>query len=169
MLARSESGRYNAGVTADEIARVLEEIAVMLELTGETGFRVMAYRRGAEIVHGLDDLAARVEAGTLQELEGIGAALAEKIVTLYRDGPVDLHERLKTQVPPGLMELLAIPGLGVGRVRRLHAEAGIASLDQLEAACRDGRVTALRGFGPKLVESLLRRIARHRARGQPAT
>ncbi len=137
----------------------------MLDLSGETGFKVVAYRRAAATVRDLGDtLGQRVEAGTLTELDGIGDALAGKITTLYRGGQVDLYERLKTQVPTGLVDMLSVPGLGPAKVKRLNAELGVTSLDQLEAACRDGRVERLRGFGAKSVERLLRGLDWQRSR-----
>jgi DNA polymerase (family 10) len=152
-------------VTAPEVAAVLDQIAVMLELTGETGFKVLAYRRAADTVRNLEEaLGPRVEAATLTDLEGIGEALAAKIETLYRDGQVDLYERLKAQVPAGLLEMLSVPGLGPGKVRRLNAELHITTLDELETACRDGRVGQLRGFGAKSVERLMRGVDWHRKR-----
>ncbi len=140
----------------------------MLELTGETPFRVIAYRRAATTVEELgDELGPRVEAGTLTELEGIGAGLAAIITTFYRGGRVDVYEDLKSKVPAGLLQMLSVPGLGVTRVRRLSSELGITTVEELEAACRDGRVAKLSGFGARSVERLLRGVAWYRSRNAP--
>ncbi len=142
----------------------------MLELTGETGFRVMAYRRAATTTEEVgEELAARVDAKTLTELEGIGAGLAAIITTLYRGGRVEVYEELKGKVPAGLLQMLSVPGLGVTRVKRLNAELGLTTVDELEAACRDGRVAQLSGFGAKSVERLLRGVAWYRSRKAPSS
>ncbi len=140
----------------------------MLELSGETGFRVLAYRRAATTVEELgDELGPRVEAQTLTELDGIGAGLAAIITTLHRGGRVDVYEELKGKVPAGLLSMLSVPGLGVTRVKRLNAELGITTVEELEAACRDGRVAKLSGFGARSVERLLRGVAWYRSRKAP--
>jgi DNA polymerase (family 10) len=150
-------------VTSEGIAAVFTDIARLLAIKGENTFKIRAYETGAEILYEIgDELGAVISEGRLQSLEGIGEALAEKIETLYADGQVDLYERLKSEVPPGLLEMLRIPGLGASRIRRLHAELGVESVDQLEAACRDGRLASLRGFGARTAANLLAAISSYR-------
>ena len=153
---------------AEEIAEVFREIARLLALKGENAFKIRAYETGSEILYEIgDDLPTVIEEGRLRGIDGIGEALAQKIEILYADGRVDLHERLKSEVPAGLLEMLRVPGLGASRVRRLNAELGIQTVDQLEEACRDGRLASLKGFGPKSSANLLGAIASYRSWREP--
>ncbi len=145
----------------EAIARVLEEIALMLSLKGDNPFKIRAYERGAEALRGLDeDLSAVIAGGRLREIEGIGEALAEKIEALHAGKPVRLYEQLKSEIPPGLVDMLRVPGLGPARARTLYQALGIDSITALDAACRDGRVAATKGFGAKTAQNLLRAIER---------
>jgi DNA polymerase (family X) len=148
-------------VENDEVARVLQEIATLLSLKGENPFKIRAYERGAEVILGLDeDLATVIAKGRLRSIEGIGEALAEKIETLVKGGRVRLYDELKAEIPRGLVDLLRIPGVGPGRARALHEALGVDSIVALEAACRDGRVAAVKGFGARTAQGLLRSIER---------
>ena len=113
-----------------EIAAVLTEIGLLLELKGENPFKIRAYQSGARVVEALGeaDLAQRIEAGTLQEVKGIGEALAQKITELHTAGRLEFLEKLKASVPPGLVEMLAIPGLGPKKVRALQEKLGVYSV-----------------------------------------
>ena len=95
-----------------EIAAVLNDIGTLLELKGENPFKIRAYQAGARLLEGLgeDEIAQRVEAGTLEEVKGIGEALAQKIGELHRTGRLEFHEQLRASVPAGLGEMLSIPG-----------------------------------------------------------
>ena len=147
----------------EAIADILGEIALLLSLKGENPFKIRAYERGAEALRALDeDLGAVIAAGGLREIEGIGEALAEKIQTLFSGGRVRLYDELKAEIPAGLVDLLRVPGLGPARVRALHEALGIDSIAALQAACLDGRVAAVKGFGAKIAQSLLRAIERAR-------
>ncbi len=140
----------------DQVASVLSEIGTLLELQGENAFRVNAYLNGARAIQQLEeDLGSVVREGRLQEIPGIGSTLREKITTLVTTGSLPYYEDLKKKVPAGLVEMLRIPGLGPKKVKALHAELGIDSLDKLKAACEDGRVAGLRGFGGKTQQKIL--------------
>jgi DNA polymerase (family X) len=153
-------------VDNESVARVLQEIATLLSLKGENPFKIRAYERGAEAVLSLDEpLATVIAQGRLRGIEGIGEALAEKIETLVQGGRVRLYDELKAEIPPGLVDLLRIPGVGPGRARALHQALGVDSVVALESACRDGRVAAVKGFGARTAQSLLRSIERMSGRG----
>ena len=123
------------------IASVLEEIGILLELTGENPFKVRAYQNGASALTALeDDLGARIEAGTLGEVPGFGEALVEKITALFRTGRLDYYDKLKASVPPGLVEMLGIPGLGPKKIIALHKQLGVDNVTKLSAACAEGKV-----------------------------
>ncbi len=142
------------------VARVLEEIAAMLELAGENPFKVRAYENGARALFAFSgDLEAAVENRELRKTPGIGAGLFTSIETLVRTGSLPYYDELRARFPPGLRECLKIPGLGARKVKQLHDALGIDSLAALEAACREGRLARVKGFGPRSVERILNGIA----------
>jgi DNA polymerase (family 10) len=138
-----------------EVAAVLEEIALLLELAGENPFKVRAYDAGARAVLTFPgDLAAAAAAGELAQVKGIGKSLARDIEELLTRGEAGLHRDLKAKIPPGLLELLQVPGLGPKKARVLFDELHIAGLGELEYACRENRLAALPGFGAKSQEKI---------------
>lgn len=151
-----------------EIAAVLTEIGTLLELKGENPFKVRAYQAGARLVEAMpeSELAERVKAGTLEEVKGIGEALAQKIGELHTTGRLEFFEKLRASVPAGLVEMLAIPGMGPKKVKTLHEKLGIDSIAKLQKACTDGRVAALEGFGEKTQEKILEGIRNREAYGR---
>ncbi|MHC4428440.1 MAG: helix-hairpin-helix domain-containing protein, partial [Planctomycetota bacterium] len=149
----------------EAVAEVLDEIALLLELLGENPFKSRAYDNAARIVRALDrDLDELVERNELTKIRGIGGALADKIATLVRTGELPYLDELQQQVPGGLLEWLRIPGLGAKKARAIHIALGISTLDELEQACREGRLRDLPGFGEKSEQKLLRGIDRLRTR-----
>ena len=137
----------------DRAALVLEEIARLLELQGEDRFRVRAFRTAARALERLEeDLGQVVRSGRLGEVRGIGAATARIITELVETGRASYHETLRERTPLGMRELLAVPGLGPGRVRTLHASLGIETLADLERALAEDRVAGLPGFGRRTAE-----------------
>jgi len=151
-----------------EIAAVLTEIGTLLELKGENPFKVRAYQAGARLVEAMPEteLAERVKAGTLEEVKGIGEALAQKIGELQTTGRLEFFEKLKASVPVGLVEMLSIPGMGPKKVKALHDKLGVDSIAKLQKACADGRVAALDGFGEKTQEKILEGIRNREAYGR---
>jgi DNA polymerase (family 10) len=147
------------------IAAVLTEIGLLLELKGENPFKIRAYQSGARVVESLGEaeLAQRIEAGTLQEVKGIGEALAQKITELHTAGRLEFLEKLKASVPPGLVEMLAIPGLGPKKVRALQEKLGVDSVAKLRTACEENHVAGLDGFGEKTQEKILAGIRNREA------
>ncbi len=137
-------------MTKEEIADTLEAIAQLLDLKGENPFKIRAYQTAARAIEtyagNLDEVAAK---GELGEIEGVGKAIAEKIGELVETGRLGYFEELKGSFPPQIFELFEINGLGAKKIKALHDKLGVASLDDLEKACRDGRVAGLAGFGEK--------------------
>ncbi len=132
-----------------EIAGALEEMADLLAIRGDNPFRIRAYRRAAQVVRTLPrELPAQADTAALEVLPGIGEDLAGKISELARTGHLEALERLRAEVPPGLRELLELPGLGPVRVRALYGGLGIRNRHDLRAAAASGRLAGLRGFGP---------------------
>ncbi len=142
------------------IARILREVADLLELKGENPFRCRAYANGARAIEGMAaDPQDLYEAGTLGEVRGIGPGLVAGIAEIVLTGALALHSELRAEFPIGIQDLLRIPGLGPKRLRTLIQELGIDSTAALEKACREGRVAALPGFGVKSQEKLLQGLA----------
>ncbi len=150
------------------VAQVLRDISLLLQLQGESGFRVRAYDMAADRIAGLpQDLGTVVAEGRLESLPGIGPALAEKISELVTTGRLGYLEELRAQFPPGLLELTQLPDVGPKKVARLWKELEVSGIEELERACREGRVRQLSGFGAKSEAKMLEGIALYRrARGE---
>jgi DNA polymerase (family 10) len=142
------------------VARVLDQMASLLELKGENTFRVRAFRTASRVVAGLSaDLDQSIADGSLAATKGIGPAIFQTVTELARTNRSRSYEELREQVPPGLVEMLAISGLGVAKVRQIHDRLGVESLADLEAAVSDGRLATVPGFGPKSCENVLKGLA----------
>lgn len=141
------------------IVAVLEEIAAYLALKGEDQFRVRAYASAARAIqsfHG--DLGAALQSGALAELRGVGSTTLSVIRDVRETGASRMLEDLRDQIPPGLVEMLAIPGLGVSKVRQIHDTLHIDTIEELDEAARDGRLATLPRFGPRTAEKVLKGI-----------
>lgn len=152
-------------MTKNEIADVLSEIGTLMELKGENPFKVRAYAAGARAIEALEGarFEAMVSGGTLDTVKGIGEALAAKVAELHATGRLAFLDQLKASVEPGLVEMLEIPGLGPKKIAALKRELSVTSVAALEAACREGRVAALAGFGEKTQEKILAGIRNREA------
>ena len=142
------------------VARVLEQIAAFLELKGESPFRTRAYQQSARAVREVPgDLATALESGALAATRNVGPATLEITRELLATGRCSLLDELKEQIPPDLVEMLRISGLGVARVRLIHEHLGIETLEGLEEAARDGSLARLPRFGRRTADNILRGIA----------
>jgi DNA polymerase (family 10) len=142
------------------VADVLEQIAAFLELRGENPFRIRAFRTAARAVANFPgDLRQGLEDGSLAAAKGVGPATLQIAAELVNTGRAGLLEELREQIPPGLVEMLSIAGLGVAKIRQIHDVLGIDSLPELEAAATDGRLAKLPRFGQKTSENILKSIA----------
>src|SRR5690242_3541467 len=138
------------------IASLFDELADLYELDGAVVHRVLAYRNAAKTVREAPvSVAALTREGRVTELPGIGRTLEEKIQALLETGSIPAVEKLRAKFPPGLMDILRLPGVGPKRVRRLHEELGIDSLDALREAAEQHRLRDIKGFGPKFEEAVL--------------
>lgn len=148
-------------------AHILTRIAALLELSGGNRFRARAYEGAANALRSIDtdDLRPLLRSGELAELPGVGPATLSVIRELADTGESAYLERLQASVPPGLLELLRVPGLGAAKIHTLHEQLDVRSLDDFEACARDGRLAGVKGFGPKTVEKMLRGIELLRASG----
>ena len=151
-------------MTKDEVGEVLASITQLLELKGENPFKVRAYHNAIRAIETYSgNLEAAAQEGRLTEIPGIGAALAEKITTLLQTGALPYYEELKAEFPAGIFEMFELIGLGPKKIRALYDQLGIASLDALEAACKDGRVADLSGFGAKTAQNILQAIEQRKS------
>ena len=144
----------------DEIADILKEIGVFLELKGENPFKTRAYQNGARTLEGVTEpLDKLVEEERLADIKGSGKALAEKITELGTTGELAYYDELKASIPEGLIAMLNIPGLGPKKVKAVYSKLGIESVEALEQACKDSKLAELPGFGKKTESKILEGIA----------
>src|SRR5436190_6154987 len=148
----------------DRVAEILVEIGRLLELKGENPFKTRAYENAARALEGLTEpLQKLVAENRLAEIKGIGEGLQKKITDLVSTGKLAYYDDLKASVPPGLVEMLQIPGLGPKKVKAMHDRLGLETIEQLEAACNAGQVASLEGFGEKTQAKILEGIRFRRA------
>lgn len=156
-------------MTNGQIADVFDQMADLLEFRGENPFRIRAYRNGARAIrHLARSVASLIDEAPdqLQAVEGIGKAVAEKCQVLVRTGSLPQWERLREEIPSGLLAILRIPGLGPKKAAALHRELKIETLEQLRQACESGRVRELKNFGAKTEQAILSGIELAEAAGQ---
>ena len=142
-----------------EAAEIFRTIADLLDVLGEK-FKPEAYRRAARSIESLtEDLAAVAARKELRAVPGVGEAIAEKIEEYLRTGTVLYYERLKREVPPGLVELMRLPGLGPKTARRFWVELGVEGPNELRDAIAAGRLDGMKGFATKKIEQLRTALA----------
>ncbi|HEV7926723.1 MAG TPA: DNA polymerase/3'-5' exonuclease PolX [Verrucomicrobiae bacterium] len=143
----------------EQIAGILSEIGTLLELKGEVIFKTRAYANAARTLEGLSEpLDKLIAEDRLGEIKGIGEALQKKITELATTGKLAYYEELKASIPPGLLDMLQIQGLGPKKVKALNDKLGVETIEQLEKVCREGKVADLDGFGEKTQAKILEGI-----------
>jgi DNA polymerase (family X) len=140
------------------VAQVLGEIADLLEIKGENGFKIRAYRSGADTIAAWGDAVSRMDEAQLRELPGIGKDLAKKIQELTSTGVLTYHQELLQEFPPTILDLLRLQGVGPKTVALLYSALDIRSVEELAAAAREGRLRELKGMGPKKEALILKAI-----------
>lgn len=149
-----------------DVAAVFYEVADLLDLQ-DVSFKPVAYRRAARNIESLEeDITKLVDEGRVRGIPGVGEAIAGKVEELVRTGRLEYLEKLRSQVPQGLVELLRVPDVGPKTARALHSELGISSLEELKVAVEAHRLRGLRGFGEKTEERILQGIATLEAKGE---
>ena len=147
----------------EQVAEILAEIGTLLELRGENPFKTRAYVNAARTIESLGEPLSKIVAeNRLGEIKGIGEALTKKITELVTTGELKYYDELKASIPPGLIEMLGIPGLGPKKIQALNQKLAVDSVEKLEAACQAGKVAKLDGFGEKTQSNLLEGIERRR-------
>lgn len=147
-------------MTNEDIARRFNRMASLMEVRGEDSFRIRSYRMAAEAIETwpapMKEIAAEGAAG-LQEIPGVGKAIAGKIIELLEKGTFDAWERLTAETPETVLDLLELPGVGPKTAAAFHQKFKIASLDELRKFIEGGGLEMVDGIGPKSAE----RIKRH--------
>jgi len=149
-------------LTNAQVAETFELLADLLEFQDANPFRVRSYRNGARAIRDLSDSLATMvseDPARLRKIPGIGEAIAAKCLTLLETGHLPQLVELQQQVPPSVLALLRIPGLGPKKAAALFRELGVQTLEALEQACREGKVRALKGFGAKTEQSILENLS----------
>jgi DNA polymerase (family 10) len=143
-----------------ELGRIFHEIGDMLEVKGELVFKTVAYHKAADaIAHSPVEVARAYRDGNPPHIPGVGEAIARKIEELARTGRLAFYERLREEVPPSLVALLEIPGVGPRTVKQLHEELGVETLEDLRRAAEAGALRGLRGMSEKTEGQVLTGIA----------
>jgi DNA polymerase (family 10) len=149
-----------------EIADALADLATLYELDGAIRYRVLAYREAARVIRqspvSVEELA---RAGRATELPGVGKTLEQKILALLDSGEIPAAAKLKRKLPPSLIEVTMVPGVGAKTARRLYDELGVTSLEDLRAAAEQERIRQLKGLGPKVEENVLAGLGKLADRG----
>ncbi|MCH2182158.1 MAG: DNA polymerase/3'-5' exonuclease PolX [Mariniblastus sp.] len=148
-------------MTNQKIAQTLEMLADLLEFQGANAFRLRAYRNGARVIREMPDSIEKLLENDqdLAEFDGIGKGVAAKCQELVETGKLEQLEQILEEVPRSVLDLLNVPKLGPKKAAALFNELGISSLEQLEAACREGQLQQLPGFGEKTEAAILAGIA----------
>jgi len=147
-----------AKMNAQEIAGALEEMAEIMEITGENPFKIRAYHNAAHVVDGLTNLDHLVADEELVKVPGIGKALAEHIAALYKKGHFPEYVQLRKSVPAGVLDMLRIPGVGPKKVKVIWKDMEITSISLLKLACERGGLAKIKGFGEKTAQKILQGI-----------
>ena len=140
------------------VARILGEIADLLEIKNDNPFKIRAYRNGADIVANHPHRLAVLDVAGLREIPGIGKDLAARILEIASTGDCEYHKELVAQFPPTVLDLLHLQGVGPKTVAMLYRELAVRTLDDLERAATEGRIRTLRGMGAKKEALILRAL-----------
>jgi DNA polymerase (family 10) len=144
------------------IARILREIADLLEIKTDNPFKIRAYRNGADIVANHPHQLAALDAEGLREIPGIGKDLAARILEIAETGDAVYHRELVAEFPPTILDLLHLQGVGPKTVAALYRELDVRTLDDLQQAATDGRIRNLRGMGTKKEALILKALEERR-------
>ncbi|MBI3306984.1 MAG: DNA polymerase/3'-5' exonuclease PolX, partial [Candidatus Omnitrophica bacterium] len=146
----------------EDVIQILEQISALMEMKGENIFKIRAFANAARILEGQpSDLKSLIESGSLEKLKGIGAGHISRIIhELYEKGKSKDYDEIRKGFPPGLFDLLRIPGLGPKKVKVLYEKLGLKTIGELEYACKENRLMDLEGFGAKTQEKILQGIGR---------
>src|SRR5689334_5312516 len=138
----------------EEIAALLREYAELTVITGGDVFRVRNYEKAARSIRGWPDDVGQLDVKALRAIPGVGASIAAKIAEVRETGRIGALDELRAKIPPGVLELTRVPGLGPKRALQLNHDLGVQSVDDLAEAIKAGRLDGLAGFGAKSEERI---------------
>ena len=147
-------------VTNEEIASVFEDMATLLEMKGDSIFKIRAYQRAARTI---GELSFSLEQGVKDQLDfkkipGIGKAISDKIQEYCQSERIVAHDRLVSELPDGVLTMMSIPGVGPKTAMLIARELGVSTIEGVEKEIHAGKLAALPGLGPKTAETILRHI-----------
>ncbi len=149
----------------EELAEIFSKIAKLLKIKGENIFKIRAYERVAETIENLPvELETLYKLNKLDEVPGVGEAISKKIEELLETGKLEYYEKLKKDIPEGVLELLSVPDIGPSKVRLFYNELGITSIEELEKAALQHKLQYLSGMGKKAEENILKGIELYKRR-----
>jgi DNA polymerase (family X) len=150
-------------LTKADVARALDDVAAMLEITGDNPFRIRAFFNAARAIDDLtEDLNEMVQSEALLEVRGIGKSIFADVKSMLETGTFPEYEKLRKKVPAGMLEMLRISGMGPKKVKAVYDKLKVKSIEELEQAGRNGWLAELPGFGEKTQTNILKNIARYR-------
>ncbi len=151
----------HGGLSNAELAATFREVGDLLDLLDEVPYKAVAYRRVADAIERYPvDLTPLVVEGHTPKIPGVGPAIGARLTELATTGKLEYHQRLREQIPPGLLDVLRISGVGPRTARQLHVELGITSIDELRAAAETGRVRQVSGMSARTEQNILAGIGR---------
>ena len=143
------------------VAEILDEVGDLLEISGDSFFRIRAYHNAARVVRDLSTPLVAIDADPdrrLSDIPGVGKDLAAKIKTILDSGDLPLRLELESRIPVGLMDVMKVAGLGPRKAHALYLELGVKDLESLGDAARAGKIKSVKGFGPKTEQNILEGI-----------
>lgn len=156
-----DEDRDDGRLTNGDLARIFHDIGDMLEVKGELRFKTVAYHRAADAIgRSPVDLVTAYREGTTPKIPGVGPAISDKIKELATTGRMAYYDKLRAEIPPTLVEIMHIPGVGPRTVKQLHEELGVESLEDLKRAAEAGSLQGLRGMSKRTEQLVLEGIAR---------
>jgi DNA polymerase (family 10) len=156
-----DEDRDDGRLTNGDLARIFHDIGDMLEVKGEPRFKTVAYHRAADAIgRSPVDLVTAYREGTTPKIPGVGPAISDKIKELATTGRMAYYDKLRAEIPPTLVEIMHIPGVGPRTVKQLHEELGVESLEDLKRAAEAGSLQGLRGMSKRTEQLVLEGIAR---------
>ena len=153
-------------ISNDAIIRQFNNMAALLEIKGDSAFKIRAYRRAASAIEQLSYslAAAAADGADLRKIPGVGKAISDKVQELVSTGRVDAYDRLAAELPPGALDLLEVPGMGPKTVKMVIDDLQVGTVADLEQAAIDGRLAGLPRMGQKSADNILRHIHAQRMR-----
>jgi DNA polymerase (family X) len=147
-----------------KLINILDNIFILLELKGENPFKARAYSNAAQIIMEQNlDIEKSVREGTLAEIKGFGEALQKKVTEYVETGKMPYYEKLKSEMPESLIEITKLSNIGTRKTKVLYEKLNITTIDELEIACKENRLSEIKVFGEKSQAGILESIAKRKA------